>query len=210
MTSQNRLFSTISLALIAAAEVFKSAAAEQLDGSPALTINVNAKDILDARHDGAPLEVELDASGLPWDERIHAGTKSKTAAGMWTKRRGVDEGTYEAVVAELRKTYPLEESAPVPAPTAPTAPTVPTLTVPTAPAAPVAPPKPRTVYDELVDFIRLNVGADKFLTPEWLDSTWANTGWTLAKCAEDLSGAEYFLGQFRQLLSTNNIAEITC
>lgn len=45
---------------------------------------------------------ELDTSGLPWDLRIHARTKSKTASGLWTKKRGVDAKLVSTVEAELR------------------------------------------------------------------------------------------------------------
>lgn len=46
-------------------------------------------------------EPELDASGLPWDARIHASSKLKTNANKWKKRKNVDSATYEAVIAEL-------------------------------------------------------------------------------------------------------------
>lgn len=45
---------------------------------------------------------ETDASGLPWDERIHASTKTKNADGKWKKRKGVQQPTVEQVEAELR------------------------------------------------------------------------------------------------------------
>lgn len=45
---------------------------------------------------------ELDATGLPWDERIHAGTQTKTAQGVWKKRKGVQEPLVQEVEAELR------------------------------------------------------------------------------------------------------------
>lgn len=47
-------------------------------------------------------EPETDADGLPWDERIHASTRSTKADGTWTRRRGVSDETYDAVMAELR------------------------------------------------------------------------------------------------------------
>ena len=47
--------------------------------------------------------VEVDADGLPWDERIHAGTKRKNADGRWTAKRGVNDAAFVArVIAELR------------------------------------------------------------------------------------------------------------
>lgn len=45
---------------------------------------------------------DVDAAGLPWDERIHAGTKTKTQAGYWKKKKGVDDATREAVEMQLR------------------------------------------------------------------------------------------------------------
>jgi hypothetical protein len=52
--------------------------------------------------------VELDAVGVPWDARIHSsamddatGTHKKTAKGVWTKRKGVDDLTHTTVTNEL-------------------------------------------------------------------------------------------------------------
>ena len=91
--------------------------------------------------------VELDAKGLPWDARIHAGTKRKNADGSWTAKRGVDPALVAQVEAELRQVMgaapaaPLAQGvAPVPTPASVAAstiaPSVPTGAVP----LPVAPP----------------------------------------------------------------------
>lgn len=45
---------------------------------------------------------QLDANGLPWDERIHAGTKTMTEKGVWKKRKGVQEPQIREVETELR------------------------------------------------------------------------------------------------------------
>lgn len=46
---------------------------------------------------------DLDIKGLPWDERIHAGTKAKNADGSWRQRRGLNDPALVArVEAELR------------------------------------------------------------------------------------------------------------
>lgn len=64
-----------------------------------------------------------DKNGLPWDERIHAGTKALNGDGTWKKRRGVDDATVAAVTAELTGEAPVPtpapqpETAPAPAPT---------------------------------------------------------------------------------------------
>lgn len=58
-----------------------------------------------------------DKNGLPWDERIHAGTKALNGDGTWKKRRGVDDATVAAVTAELTGAAPQQEPTPAPAPT---------------------------------------------------------------------------------------------
>lgn len=45
---------------------------------------------------------DLDITGLPHDERIHASTKTKTVGGEWKRKRGVDDVTFNTVAAELR------------------------------------------------------------------------------------------------------------
>jgi len=44
---------------------------------------------------------DLDAEGMPWDERIHASTKTKTATGVWKAKRGVDK----TLVTLVRQSY---------------------------------------------------------------------------------------------------------
>lgn len=78
----------------------------------------------------APAGVELDAEGLPWDARIHAGTKRKNADGTWTAKRGLNDPNLVAhVKAQLRATLAA----------GPTAPAVAAPPVPTPPAAPPVP-----------------------------------------------------------------------
>lgn len=45
---------------------------------------------------------ETDASGLPWDERIHSSNRKTIADGTWQKKRGVDAQLVASVEAELR------------------------------------------------------------------------------------------------------------
>lgn len=49
---------------------------------------------------------EFDSAGKPWDERIHASTKSKNADGRWKKKKGVDQ----ALVAEIEGSAPVSMS----------------------------------------------------------------------------------------------------
>jgi hypothetical protein len=82
--------------------------------------------------DGAPTEhathmspagVDVDARGLPWDQRIHAGTKRKNADGTWTARRGLNDPALLArVEAELRQTM---GAGAAPAPAVPVPPPAP-------------------------------------------------------------------------------------
>jgi hypothetical protein len=45
---------------------------------------------------------ELDVNGLPWDNRIHARTKTKTAEGAWKLMRGVNLDLVKQVEIQLR------------------------------------------------------------------------------------------------------------
>jgi hypothetical protein len=89
---------------------------------------------------------ELDVKGVPWDERIHAGTKARNADGSWRQRRGLNDPALVArVEAELRAGGPtlippvaaeaVQHAAQVFAGTVPPPPVVAT---PPAPAAPDA------------------------------------------------------------------------
>ena len=108
--------------------------------------------------------VDLDAKGLPWDNRIHAGTKRKNADGSWTAKRGVDPTLVATVEAELRQVMgaapaaPLAPAAPVPPPPAPSAPvvaSVPQATATPAPAAVPAPPAGEVPADARALFVGL-------------------------------------------------------
>ena len=59
-----------------------------------------------------PAGVELDEEGLPWDMRIHAGTKTKTKSGVWKAKPGVDKQYAKQIKEELRKLMAIEPAAP--------------------------------------------------------------------------------------------------
>lgn len=61
---------------------------------------------------------EFDTNGLPWDGRIHAGSKARLANGAWRYKRGVDKDVVEAVEAELKGllSTPLNVAPPPPPP----------------------------------------------------------------------------------------------
>lgn len=100
--------------------------------------------------------VDLDAKGMPWDNRIHAESKGKIADGTWRKKRNLDPTVLATVEAELCQLMgaPGTPLAPTTAPIAPTPPLAPaapvTANLPTAsispvvaaPLPPAAPPAP--------------------------------------------------------------------
>lgn len=92
---------------------------------------------------------ELDSAGLPWDERIHSGSKKKNVDGKWKLRKNVDDALVKSVEAENRGAAPTGEIPAFlqnqPAPVAPViAPAIvpATLVANATPPAPVAPPAP--------------------------------------------------------------------
>ena len=58
-----------------------------------------------------PGGAELDKDGLPWDERIHASTKTKNKDGTWRQKRELPDGRREQVEAELRHLMSLNAGA---------------------------------------------------------------------------------------------------
>ena len=87
--------------------------------------------------------VELDKNGIPWDERIHAGTKRKNADGTWSLKKGVDKELAAQIIAEYQSATPTAPSAPTP-PAPPSAPSKPGApTAPSKPSAPVPPAPPK-------------------------------------------------------------------
>lgn len=83
---------------------------------------------------------DLDAAGIPWDERIHASTKTRNKDDTWTRRRNTPDATFDAVMTELKGGAavppPPAAAATAPPPPPPSAP------VPTTPAAPAPSPVP--------------------------------------------------------------------
>lgn len=64
---------------------------------------------------------ELDKEGLPWDQRIHAGSKAINADGTWRVKRNTDPAYVDQIKAELQAAM----AAPAPAPEAPQPPVPP-------------------------------------------------------------------------------------
>lgn len=113
--------------------------------------------------------VELDTDGLPWDERIHAGTKTKTQSGHWKAKKGLnDEAMVNRIKAELRARMGGAPVLPVtgaastalPTPPAAAAPFAPPA-APSAPALPVAPlaSADPTTFDQFIARVSAGVHA---------------------------------------------------
>ena len=91
--------------------------------------------------------VKLDKNGIPWDERIHAGTKRKNADGTWSLKKGVDKELAAQIIAEYQSAAPSAPTAPE-KPSAPAAPSAPTPPAPpSAPSKPGVPPAPPKAED---------------------------------------------------------------
>lgn len=82
----------------------------------------------------------LDKNGLPWDDRIHAGSKAKTQDGAWRYKRGLDDASKTQVEAQLRELMGLKAPGYVPAPPSGAH----LVTLPPPPAAPAAAAVPIT------------------------------------------------------------------
>lgn len=134
---------------------------------------------------------ELDADGLPWHGDIHASTKTKTQKNVWTKRKGVSDATYDAVVAELRKSYPAPQAAAPVTTTVTAPPVVAGITVPVVNAA------PQTPYQQLVDWLAKFTGPDKALTSEWATGVLTSNGTTIAALATNQELSAEFLKAFK-------------
>jgi hypothetical protein len=103
---------------------------------------------------------ELDASGLPWDARLHSRTKSKTTDGLWRRQRGLSPSKANKLELEIRASVTdaqkiaHEESKPIAAPPPP-----PFTHVQAPPPPPAAPTEDK--YIALVKKITIAVETEK-------------------------------------------------
>ena len=117
----------------------------------------------------------LDADGIPWDNRIHAASKTQCKDGTWKLRPGVDKDLVAQVKAQLRGVQEL----PVPAP--PVADPAAALFAPPPPPppAPTAPADCPATFAELIKALtpRLTAGT---LTADQVNAACQTVG--LATC----------------------------
>lgn len=125
---------------------------------------------------GEDTAADLDADGLPWDERIHSGSRKVNKDGTWKKRKGVDDDTVASVTAELRAAVNAgTEASAVPPPPAPgvAAPAVPPPPAPPVPAS--EPPAATWTWPELFRAVA-DARATEQLSKEVYDQALANVG----------------------------------
>lgn len=160
---------------------------------------------------------QRDKNGLPWDERIHSGSKTINADGTWKKRKGVSDTIVDAVTAELRATCGLAApaasndglltgtGAASPPMAAITVPAPPAIAVPTV----IAPPAPvSTPYTQLCDFLAKNTGDAHALNDAWIAKFFEVNGTTLPALATDLDKSDKLLATLRETLTTAGITEV--
>lgn len=199
MASLKYMLAVLGLAVIAAGKVLTEHA-DKIDAmDDALPQPTSPNDIPHTTIANA----ELDSNGLPWDERIHAGTKSKNQDGSWKKRKGVADDVMDAVTAELRALYPAAKNDDLltAAPQGVIAPVVPAV-----PVVPVVPAK--TPYTELCDFLAKNTGNGHLLNDDWIAAFFAQNNTSLPALATELDKSAALLGALRGALTANGIAEV--
>lgn len=114
----------------------------------------------DDEDDNAPMNTAapaLDVNGLPWDERIHAKTKSTNKDGSWKKGRGVTDAQIAQVEAELRArtASPIPNAgngvppSQPPSPAQPSYPSQPAMSAPAPAVAPVNTPAPQSAVSQV-------------------------------------------------------------
>lgn len=137
----------------------------------------------------------VDSAGLPWDERIHASTKTVKGDGTWTRRKGVQDTTYNAVVAELKARGHA-------ASTSTATPGLPSLpAVGAAPASLLPPVAKLTKYQELCAYLAANTGPGKAADEAWVTAALGaqNTSLALLAAADEATN-DAWLTAFKQAL----------
>lgn len=190
---------TIAAALMAAATSIKNSA----DNVPA-TLDADTDGVIAGTTGNESTLVNVnapavDGAGLPWDERIHASTKSIKADGTWTKRKGATPPVVAAVEAELRAK---QGNAPVGNTVALTLPTpgviLPAIGGLAVPGA--LTPVPLTEYQKLVAYLAAKTGPGKAADDAWVTAAFTSWGLTLAGLATDEANATLALAQFKAVL----------
>jgi len=118
--------------------------------------------------------VEIDSDGIPWDARIHAGSKATLKrGGTWKIARNTDDALVTTVIAELKATMSATgasdtEQDAAPAPAAST-----TAPPPAASIAPAPAPAPAPEPEVVADPIYIVEGSGEFTSEQLLASGWS-------------------------------------
>lgn len=84
-----------------AAEAFSAPSAPSLFNEQELGANPAPPPPSEPPETSSPPLPEVDGEGTPWDERIHASTKTRTAKNIWKKRKGIDPRVVAKVLVEI-------------------------------------------------------------------------------------------------------------
>ena len=110
----------------------------------------------------------VDSQGLPWDNRIHSRTRSKTSDGKWRYQRGVHDVIVTTVEAELRIAAQIPVTA-EPTPIIPVPPPAPVPYVQPAPVKPLIDLMPVNDFPALMNKITAAVNAQKITSQTVID-----------------------------------------
>lgn len=91
------------VAAVAPAAIAPVAAVAPVVGNEPLAVVPTAEPVAA----GATVALELDKTGVPWDDRIHSTPKKLTTKGIWGRRRNLTDEQFNTVHAELLATMPV-------------------------------------------------------------------------------------------------------
>jgi hypothetical protein len=137
----------------------------------------------------------VDSTGLPWDERIHSGSKSVKADGSWTRKKNTPDALFASVSAELRARAGTATVGNPPALTGVQLPAIGGLAIPGA----ITPPA-LTEYQKLVAYLAAKTGPGKAADDAWVNAAFAGWGLTLAGMATDEANSALVLVEFKKVL----------
>lgn len=112
--------------------------------APPAVAAVPAPPVMPALPPAAGTAPELDKTGLPWDARIHAETKSKNKDGTWRSKRNMDKDFMATIEAQLRQAMGAPAAPAVATVASNPAVTAAPVVAPIVPPAPPAPPQSST------------------------------------------------------------------
>jgi hypothetical protein len=114
----------------------------------------------------------IDATGIPYDARIHSDPPQMTTKNIWRKKRGVADTLVASVTAELKAKVGSVAQPPAPAAPPALAPVMPPASAPLAP-----PPLAQDDYTKFVTFLSSHMAPTGRLTPEYVNNYLAQCGY---------------------------------